>query len=255
MKKHYLILMLIAILGFSVNSVVMAQDEEKDLEEIYEQLEGFLKKKDRNVRFSWFNVKLGFNTLLKDEVPLVDGYDPTELKAFKSTNWGIDLVEIRINLLKHYLNLKTGIGVNYHYYEFKNQVNLLDGMPSVVWEPFSVAGTTQYKKNNLYMGYLRIPLMLNFESHPGSSKSFHISAGGFGGVKIDSRLHQKWNNKQLYVKDDFNLNTWIYGLTGSIGYDWLSVYVDYNLSNLFMEDRDSGYALTPLSFGVLVRTF
>ncbi len=202
-----------------------------------------------NVTTRWFLLRLGMNTFIKDDVPkLANNVDPTALKMWPSLNWGFDLFQMRFNLVKHYLNLKTGIGFDFNYYEFENNVSLIDQAPSVQWQ---VENVIAYDKNNLYAGYLRVPFMLNLETNPyNKSRSFRINAGVYGALRLSSRLKQEWANRALKVKDGFNLTDWTYGLTGSIGYGAFNIYFNYSLVGLFKEDIDNGYALTPVNIGI-----
>lgn len=212
-----------------------------------------------NVKTRWLLLKVGFNSYVQEGSPrLDDGVNPTDLKVWPSLNWGIELFQTRFNLINHYVNIKTGLGFDFNYYEFKNHVSLVEGTQSVEWSRFSQPNNTavEYDRNSLSAAYMKIPLMLNFESNPGKkSQSFRMNAGVYGGLKIHSRLRQKWSNKKYVVKDDFNLTDWTYGLTGSIGYGAFNIYMDYSLVGLFKSDRDSGYVLTPFSIGLQLTPF
>lgn len=219
------------------------EDEEDDLD---------------NIKTRWFLLRVGVNSFIKEDVPEFEGIDPTDLKIWPSINWGIDVFQIRFNLIKHYVNLRTGLGFDLNYYEFESDATLQDKTSTVQWiyKKDREGDIYEYSRNNLYAAYIRMPLILNFETNPyNQSHSFNMNVGVYGGLRIDSRLKQKWANKKLIVNDDFNLSDWTYGLTGSIGYGWFNIYATYSLVGLFDSTEDNGYSLTPFTVGIQILTF
>lgn len=208
-----------------------------------------------NIKTRWLLFRFGVNSFIRDgEMPTIrNDVDPTELKVWGSFNWGIAVFQTRFNLINHYLNLKTGLGVDFNYYSFDNNVTLVDQSQKVEWK---YEDFYELDNNNLYVSYVRIPLMLNVETNPyNSSRSFKINAGVYGGLKMSSRLKQNFNNRTLKVRDDFNISDWTYGLTGSIGYGSFNIYANYSLVGLFKEDADNGYKLSPFNIGIEVLPF
>ena len=72
-----------------------------------------------------------------------------------------------------------------------------------------------------------------FKSH----QSLRLGFGGYAGVRIKSKQFQKFEednqDSTIKQKGDFNVNNFIYGISGYIGYDEVSLYVKYDLNPLF----------------------
>lgn len=225
-------------------------DDEVEIERIYKK--GKEAKSVRvypNVKTRWLLVKFGISSYVQESAPRLDnGVNPVDLNVWPSINWGFDLFQTRFNVIKHYVNIKTGIGFDFNRYRFKNPVSLADNKGEVEW---TYNENSHYSKNTLYVSYVKVPLLLNFETNPHrKSRSLSINAGVYGGLKLGSSLKQKWSNKDLVVKDGFNLQDWTYGLTGSIGYSIFNLYADYSLVGLFDSKADNNYVLTPFNVGI-----
>ncbi len=74
----------------------------------------------RNVRTRWILMDIGTDILIADENYYVEGIDPFELNAWKSTNVNLHLFQQRINLINHAVNLKWGLTFQFHKYYFNN---------------------------------------------------------------------------------------------------------------------------------------
>ncbi len=72
-----------------------------------------------------------------------------------------------------------------------------------------------------------------FKSH----QSLRLGFGGYAGVRIKSKQFQEFENdgQDITVKQkgDFNVNNFIYGISGYIGYKEMSLYAKYDLNPMF----------------------
>ncbi len=101
-----------------------------------------------------------------------------------------------------------------------------------------------------------MPIMLNFETNSRrKSRSFHINIGAYGGPRLGSNFKTKGDGDKNKVKDDFNLVKWQYGLRAELGYGWFKMYGTLGLNDLFQEDKNNGYKVTPLSVGFILIPF
>jgi hypothetical protein len=73
----------------------------------------------------------------------------------------------------------------------------------------------------------------HFKTH----KSVRVGLGGFAGLNFQTTQKLKWEEDDIRIKykqkGDFNVNTFVYGLSGYLGYGATSIYVKYNLNELF----------------------
>ncbi len=82
--------------------------------------------------------------------------------------------------------------------------------------------------------------------------SFRIGLGGYIGTRLDSYTKLVWRvdgkKSKKREKSDYFLGRLRYGIRGIIGWGEMDIFVNYDMSNLFYEDR--GPRLNPLTFGV-----
>ena len=146
--------------------------------------------KNSNISTSSFIVDLGFANWTDKtnyDVATADGYLITKdgtpdlaakdlkLKTGKSVNVNIWFFMQRLNLVKHYVNLKYGLGIELNNYRFKSNVSLNEGGPNPynslqnIPHPFIFQDSIGFSKNKLAADYVTIPLMLNFRTNPNYS--------------------------------------------------------------------------------------
>jgi len=213
------------------------------------------------VNTRWFMLDLGKSLLIENQdLPtLQGGVNPLEQQIWGSWNIGLHLFKQKISFYKGYINFKWGITFDYSEYRLENNVAILDRTNQVTFvEAIGVNGNaiTDFDKNELQTWYLNVPLELHFETNPDNkSRSFRLSAGGFAGIFLDGRYAQEYDIYEVRANDDFNLNNFRYGLTGSIGYGWFNIYGNYALNNVFDTDGDGGYVVSPLNVGIRVVPF
>lgn len=166
----------------------------------------------------------------------------------KSFYWNINLYDHRFNIYKHYVGITTGFGFNFTQIGIRNNQILMENTDSLWLVKDTV---NNYRKNKLRALYLQVPLLLEFNSKADDDKSFYLSTGLIGGVKVGSALIQKINRDKYEakqkVKGDYALNSFKLDATVRFGYgDW-GLFVNYALMSLFDEKKTS--AAYPLSFG------
>jgi len=213
------------------------------------------------VNTRWFMLDVGKSLYIANQdLPTIEGdINPMDQRIWGSWNIGLHLFKQKISLYKGYVNLKWGISFDYSEYRFDNDISMVDRTSQVTFvNAVGINGNPidDFDKNELQTWYLNVPLELHFETNPNNDKrSFRLSAGGFAGIFLDSQYKQEYDIYEVTANDDFNLNNFRYGLTGSIGYGWFNLYGNYALNGLFSEDGDGGYAVSPLNVGIKVVPF
>lgn len=226
-------------------------DDAEDLDLDFSDLKNDKELKDAKTRF--LLLELGINGYFNNQgglnAPI--GYSDLELQYSKSINVNLHLFRQRINLIQHHVNFTYGMGFEFSDYRFANNVTWTAQAPELTIEPLD----EPLKKSKLATTFLNLPLMLNFETNPEEMKrSFHLSAGGYAGILLGARTKYKTtNNKKVKERDDFNLNHFRYGLTGSIGYGWFNLYANYALSEMFVNNE--GPVLNPWNVGIVLIGF
>ncbi len=206
-------------------------------------IESDKKKKPKNVKLSWLGFDIGINSYIdksnygSDEVnnfvrPGPDKPEATEdffsLRTIKSINVNIWPVLVKVNMIQHVLNLKTGIGIVMNNYRYTKDLTYVE-------EPdrtYIKLDDIHFTKNKLFTEYLTVPVLLDLTTNPQhSSRAFHFSAGPTFGLLIKSRTKQKSaeRNKDKH-KGPFNLEAFRTGLRTEIGYGPINFYGSYSLT-------------------------
>lgn len=244
--------------------IIMKDGKEMDFDFDFDWDEDDDEKKEKSfdpVNTRWFMVDLGKSLYIENQdLPTIEGdINPMDQRIWGSWNIGLHLFKQKISLYKGYVNLKWGLSFDYSEYRFDNDISMVDRTSQVTFvNAVGINGNPidDFDKNELQTWYLNVPLELHFETNPSNdSRSFRLSAGGFAGIFLNAQYEQEYDIYEVTVNDDFNLNNFRYGLTGSIGYGWFNLYGNYALNGLFSEDGDGGYAVSPLNVGIKVVPF
>lgn len=205
-----------------------------------------------DIETTLFGLDLGMNLMLQNGTTTFGSkYNPIENRIGKSMHVGLHFLPTRINLVKHVVNLKTGLTLDVMNYRFDNKTVMLPRTDSVA----VYFDSTGFQKSKLTATYLQIPLLLQFDTNPEEEeRSFRFAFGGYGGLLIGSQTKLVTNtDEKIKTEDDFNLNKIRYGVTARIGYGGFDLYVNYQLSELFSSKKDPGF--TALTFGVNLLDF
>jgi hypothetical protein len=211
-------------------------------------------KKKEKFSHNWAGFDLGMNAFMhNNSINMPDKFDYLELNRGRSWNFGINFLERDVNIHKEYVNLVTGMGLEFANFNLKNNYNLIDnnGLVAVF------DSTRNLHKNKLRTSYLNVPLLLEFNTNSKKSKSFHISTGVIGGIRLGSSLKQvEILNGRRYkntFKDDFSLQDFKLMATFRVGYGNFNAFVNYGLFDLFRPGK--GPDVIPVTVGVTLAQF
>lgn len=183
--------------------------------------------------------------------PYLD-FDPA-----KSWTFNLNFFEHYFGLLgkeKQNVGLVTGLGFNLSHFGYKRNY-------TIVYDADSIHGfadpNRNYSRNRLRATYLQVPalLQINFPASKNSKENFHLSMGVVGGVRIGSRLTQRYieNANQFKIKDKRGqhfFNPFKADATVRIGYGDFGAFVSYNLVPLF--ETSVVEPVHNLSFGLML---
>ena len=176
-----------------------------------------------------------------------------DLKYNRSWYFSFNFIEKNFCLYKNYVNLVTGLGIDWSSYNFKNNIILDPNAENINSSTITIdtASNKSYIKNQIKVTYVKIPLLLEFNTSLNANKSFHLSGGMEFGYKIDSWTKRKFNRDDYMVNekmhDDYNLSMFKYGIVVRAGYNNLSLFFNYSLSPLFDEEKGPQKILYPLA--------
>jgi hypothetical protein len=212
------------------------------------------RKKNANVSTNWWIVDLGFanysdNTNYSSAGAQAFAPGSNEewlnLKTGKSININIWLFMQRLNLIKHAVNFKYGLGVDLNNYRFDDeQIRFQKNPTIIILDP----ALKDVKKNKLAADYVTVPLLLNFNFTPGRDKGFGISGGVSGGYLYSSRQKIKRGDDRDKTHDDFNLRKWKLSYIGELNLGVVKIYGSYATKSMWEKGLDQ----TPYSVGLRV---
>jgi hypothetical protein len=172
-----------------------------------------------------------------------------ELRDWKSRNVNIWFFMQRMNIAKHILNLKYGLGLELNNYHYKQNIRYTDNPPPIPDPAIVTMDLTtdrDYKKNKLAADYLTVPLMLNLNFTPNREKGFGISFGVSGGYLYSARNKTVTSDEgKKKAKDDFDLEKWKLSYIAELALGPVRLYGSYATKSMY----ERGLDITPYNFG------
>ncbi len=202
-----------------------------------------------NLSTNWWIFDIGFsnytdksnytNSLLSGFTSPGVGEDQMKLRTGKSRNVNVWFFMQKLNITKHVLNLKYGLGLELNNYYFDDNIQFNK-------KPTNISlSSTNFKKAKLAADYLTVPLMLNVNFTPRRSKGFGFSGGISAGYLYSSRFKTKVNNDVKKVKDGFDLERFKLSYIGELSLGPVRFYASIAMKNMWGKGLDK----TPYNFG------
>ena len=162
----------------------------------------------------------------------------------KSMNWNIWFFLQELNVYKHVVGLKYGMGVELNNYHYQRNVIYKTIPTQVIWDT-----ATAYSKNKLAADYLTVPLMLTFNLTPDRRKGFGFSIGASAGYKYSSRQKIKSvRDGKEKVWDDYDLRPWKISYVGELQLGPIKLYGSLATQSMFEKGLDQ----TPYTVGIRI---
>lgn len=172
-----------------------------------------------------------------------------DLKDGKSRNMNIWFFMQKLNVAKHVLNLKYGLGLELNNYRFKQPVRFQKTTAAIPDPPRVILDNTvgrSYDKDKLAADYLTVPMMVNFNFTPDRKKGFGFSAGVSLGYLYSARNKTITSDEgKKKAKDDFELEKWKYAYVAELSLGTVRFYGSYTPKSMF----ERGLDIKPYNFG------
>ena len=208
------------------------------------------KDQPANISTNWWIVDLGFSNYVDNTSygtgTAANAFAPgsTEdwfkLRSGKSRSVNIWFFMQRINMIKHVVNLKYGLGLELNNYHFEDKTIKFNKNPTMIDQTYTGLG-----KNKLAADYLTLPMMVNFNFTPKKRQNFGISAGVSAGWLYSARQKIKIDGDVNKTKGDFDLLKWKLSYIGEISLGPVKLYGSYAFKSMF----EKGLDLTPYNVG------
>lgn len=210
-----------------------------------------------NISTNWWVVDLGFANWTDNTnyaAAASQGFispdvnqDRMKLRTGKSVNVNIWMFMQRLNLIKHYVNLKYGLGVELNNYRFENQNLMFQKDPTrIYWNTAQLESPIE--KNKLAADYITVPLMLNFNFSPHQKHNgFGFSVGVSGGYLYSAREKIKYaDDRKSKIHSDFDLEKWKLSYIGELALGPVRLYGSLASKTMWSKGLDQ----TPYNIGI-----
>ncbi len=216
------------------------------------------KKKRSKISTNWWVLDLGFSNyndqtnyaaagsylVNRPGYPNLDKND-FKLRAGKSINVNIWVFMQRVSLVKRYVNLKYGLGVELNNYRYKSAINYNeDGLVPYTANtqtnaPFIFRDSIAFSKNKLAADYVTVPVMLNFVSNPDKrKKGISLSLGVSAGYLYSQRNKQKSERGKFKNKGDYDLEKFKLSYVAELGLGPVLLYGSYSPKSIYERSLD-----------------
>ena len=202
------------------------------------------KKTPQNLTTNWWIIDMGFSGF-NDKTDYASAEaqafapgsteDWFDIKSGKSRNVNIWFFMQRLNLIKHIVNLKYGLGLELNNYFFDDETIRFQKNPTLVVKDNALKGA---KKNKLAADYLTVPLMVNFNFTPERRNGFGFSFGMSAGYLYSARQKVKFSDDKVKVHNDFDLEDWKLSYVGEINLGLVKLYGSYAFQSMWERGLD-----------------
>lgn len=243
-----------------IGNMVIVKDGKKGKRNVYIN-KNDNKRKRPNLSTNWGIVDLGFanyedktnygntGTYLVNRpgaYPLI-GKNDLKLRSGKSINVNIWFFMQKLNLVKHKVNLKYGLGLELNNYRYKSFTSLSykegGAVPysfgTITNEPFIFRDSISFSKNKLAADYLTVPVMLNFATHNNQRKGVSLSVGVSAGYLYSQRNKQKSDERgKLKNKGEYDMERFKFSYIAEASIMGIRFYGSYSPKSMYQHSLD-----------------
>ena len=206
--------------------------------------------KPSNLTTNWWIVDIGISQMVDNTnypASIANGYlaaganeDWFNQRNLKSTNINIWPFMQRLNMYKHVINLKYGIGIELNNYKYTENIRF-----NKTKTPLVVMRTDTIHKNKIAADYITVPLMLNFNFTPDRRHGFGLSIGVSAGYLYSSRQKIVGGSGKQKFYDDYDMRPWKISYVAELLMGPVKLYGSYATQSMFENALDQ----TPYNFG------
>lgn len=191
---------------------------------------------DREDLTWWTGIDIGVNGMLgenyRTELPDEIGY--LEPEYGKSRYIALNVLQYRARIVGDYVGLTTGLGIQWYSWKYSGDNSLQLSADTLFAVP---SGDRNVTKSKLRATYLAVPLLLEFNTSDNPAKSFHISTGVVGKLRLENMYKEKYSFEgdeyKQSIKGALGMNTWQADAFVKVGYRNVSLFGQFGLTPLF----------------------
>ncbi len=208
----------------------------------------------RRTRNVW-NVELGTNNWLED-----GNFPNDQDERYAVQPWGSWYLALNSNYRTYIggpLLLQWGFGVSTSQFRFEDSdVRIEKGDDMVEFNIDTTGNAIRSKLRMSHLNFTMVPTLVLGDENGGSRysrRSFRIGVGGYVGYRLGGSskfvYDDDGDNEKDVDRDDFFLTNLRYGVRAQFGYKAFDAFINYDLNNVFAENR--GPELNAFTFGVI----
>jgi hypothetical protein len=165
-----------------------------------------------------------------------------DLRNAKSSNVNIWLFMQKLNIVKHVVNLKYGLGIEMYNYRYSTDISYKKSPDAYIFRD-----TVTFSKNKLAVDYVTVPFMLNIDPFPNRRRGLSFSVGVSAGYRYASRNKQISDERgKQKIKGDFDLDPWRIAYIAEAGLGPVRLYGSYSTNTL----HENGLKQYPYAVGL-----
>jgi hypothetical protein len=191
----------------------------------------------------------GLNTLVNADNTLLGGDD--ELKTWASNQFDFGFFGLAPLSKNRMLTLRSGINFSFHRFALAGSAAFQQSINQVSVEPLNLP----VQRSTLYVNYINVPLLLQFNSRPEFLKGgFTLAAGGYAGLRTRTRNRIRFqdeanNQVDTRINGNYFINDFRYGLMAKAGYGNFNATLQYEINPFFRDDRGPEYYRISVTLG------
>ncbi|QEC67398.1 outer membrane beta-barrel protein [Panacibacter ginsenosidivorans] len=165
-----------------------------------------------------------------------------DLRNTKSSNVNIWLFMQKLNITKHVVNLKYGIGLEMYNYKYSTNITYKKSPDAYIFRD-----TISFSKNKLMTGYVTVPVMLNIDPFPNRRRGLSFSVGVSAGYLYNSHTKQISNERgKQKIRGDIGIDPWRIAYIAEAGLGPIRLYGSYSTNPL----HENGLKQYPYAIGL-----
>jgi hypothetical protein len=195
--------------------------------------------------FTNFNDNTNYGSASAQKFAPGGSSDWFKLKNNKSVDVNIWFFMQRLNLIKHVVNLKYGLGIELNNYRYQTNIKYETDASNATEV---IMDTVSYSKNKLAADYVTVPVMINFNFTPKLKDGFGISVGMSAGYLYSSRqklVSGEFGKHKTF--NDFDLNPWKLSYIAEAQLGPVKLFGSLAAKSMF---NKQGLDQTPYTFGI-----
>jgi len=197
-------------------------------------------KHGNKAALTWWNgIDFGLNSFMDANYNFGIGgeFDFMNPRTFQSRYISANFAAVKLRLIGDYVGLTSGMTFQIYNFKYGRSNSFVFGEELGVID----AGDATLDKNKIRAEYFGIPLLLEFNTSLDPRKSFHITTGVIGKVRLGNMYKQKGeiddDRFKSTLKGDLGFNRWGADAIVRVGYGWFTAFAQVGLVPMFSSNN------------------